>query len=483
MVSIDGTTALLAVANVQLAPFSASPLDQISNVKFQHDDKLTLAFDATIKAAGLDDPHYAFALVDLTDDPTHTPGFGSGKPAYAGYRDTDYDTIASLAKLLALYGAYQLRFDLQKYVKNSGQDPTAPGNANGIRGDYKARGITEKAQDIPRIEDIFVVTGTGKTATLDFARNRTIDAVNLAAVHGASNPDPKNPGPRWTAAVGKLRNVDNLITYTAERPTALADQPPAKRTLWFYEHIRLMTGWSDDVSAGVVIEALGFPYLWQLANYSHLFQPSWPRIGDQKNSDGGQGGLFLARDYCGVDWASRLAGWNPPPIDTPGPLQGGTARSVAVLMTALAQGRLVGDGIGDFDAAGHAEIYELLRFDKQFQRMPNKGEGSPIGIGIAQATNNVTPAWSFDQSHFGEFAVSKIGWLPHTPAQGNKAARGHLSNAVFVKATRGNSAPPIAAVLVGINQRKDQTDSQLEDTLTTFGKEATKLLMARHPTS
>jgi len=482
MASIDVTTALLAFANAQLAPFSASPLDQISDVDFQHDDKLTLAFDATIKAAGLDDPKYAFALVDLTDDPTHTDGFGSSKPAYAGYRDTTYGTIASLAKLLALYGAYQLRFDLQKYVNDSGQDPTASGNATSVRSDYKARGITEKTQDIPRIEDMFVVTGTGKTATLDFERNQAIDAINLAAVHAMSDPNPQNPGPRWTAAKGKLRNVDELITYLAEHPAALAGQPAPKRTLTFYEHVRLMTGWSDDVSAGVVIEALGFPYLFQLAKYSHLRQKSWPLIGDQKNSDGPQGGLFLANDYCGGHWASGLAGWSSPPRNTPGPLQGGTARSVALLMTALAQGRLVGDGISRFDAAGHAEIYELLRFDKQFQRMPNRGENSPIGVGIAQATSNMTPAWSFDQSKLGEFAVSKIGWLPHKPAQGGKPAQGHLSNAVYVRATRGNSSPPIAAVLVGINQRKDQTDSQLGDTLTTFGKEVTKLLMARHPT-
>jgi len=84
---------------------------------FVYNDSLQQALNTAVQAAvSISDPQqakekYAFAVADLTDDPNL--GSKPSAPAYAGFVDTEQREIASLAKLLPLYGAYQLRRDLR----------------------------------------------------------------------------------------------------------------------------------------------------------------------------------------------------------------------------------------------------------------------------------------------------------------------------------------------------------------------------------
>jgi hypothetical protein len=281
---------------------------------------------------------------------------------------------------------------------------------------------------------------------------------------------------------GRVRNTDNLVTEL----DPLFGTPPAPQALYFFQQLRLMAGWSDDISAAIVIEALGFPYLWKLADRSFLFRNIWGPIGtgnpDGLNRDGDRGGLFLAADYWHTSWAAG-SDWSPSPEEAPTyPVNGGTARSVALLMTALAQNLLIGNGATDFDLDAHNEIREILR--KKFIDIDDsgnpvnpgeheRGEESPIGAKFRKEAGSL--GWTISQAPWtpgtppAELAVSKIGVLDP-----DKNPPGHASNAILVRAGRG-AAVPITAVLVGINRRDDSYKP-----LFTFGQEMVQVLAARH---
>jgi hypothetical protein len=192
--------------------------------------------------------------------------------------------------------------------------------------------------------------------------------------------------------------------------------------------------------------------------------------------------MFLAWDYNGSHWDDKISGWETSPRDTPVhfrksatahvdkgriPDQGGTARSVATLLTSLAQDKLVGDGLKSFDSDGHAEMRELLRKDSNFDPVPSDAEPSPIG----EAIYGAKPGWIFEQAAWKKgddfpknLAVSKIGQIA-----------GHYSDAVLVRATRPKGVQ-IAAVLVGINRAKADTEP-----LRMFGAGVAAMLDSRHP--
>lgn len=478
MPNIDAGTAASVIAAAKLPDFSVGSLERACQPAgqpvFQSDPDLTEVLENVIdnNSAILGDGRLGFAIVDLTEDPAR--GFGLNRPAYAGVNDTVYGTVASLAKLLPLYGAYQLRYDLREYIKESATSiPDVATLANRVRQGYRILNAAEDDQDIPLIENIFSEIGLG--SALDFWRGPETDPV----LDGIADDDEStdDPGPRQARTRGKLRNVNNLVIEL----NPLFGTPPPRQTLYFFQQLRLMAGWSDDISAAIVIEALGFQYLWQLAKRSDLFRNYWDNIGIE-NSDGYQGGLFLARDYWATDWVTLKPHWSVPPEEVPphsggvlDPVQGGTARSVALLMTKLAQNCLVGGG-GDDSLDAHHEIREILRKDF-IDIKPNgdpvdpsedeRGEVSPIGAKFMKEAKSL--GWTISQTKWPgktpptELAVSKIGLIP-----------GHASNAILVRAGRG-AAVPITAVLVGINRR-----SASFQPLFTFGEKMADLLAARH---
>jgi hypothetical protein len=477
MTSAD-TVGLLTSA--PFAPFSVSGL----NPGFAADPSLTEALAKLISDAKLNNPNYSFAVVDLTDDPAISD-FGPSKPAYAGYNDTKYGAIASIGKLLPLYGSYQLRYDLRQYIKQQ-QDAGTPitdiGTLAGqVRQTYRQQWrAAEGQQNIPLIEKIFAST---VSPSLDFRRGVTDAAqtpVSDEYLNGFDDPDLRD-----ARTHGKLRGYDSLVY---ELDPSAGNAGPWR--LNYFEQLRLMARWSNDVSAAVVIEALGFPYLWQLSLGSGLFRGKWDAIGGKRA--GGKGGFFLSGDYHYSHWDDQLSQWGKSPRDTPVhsreivpstesgriPSQGGTARNIATLLAALAQDRLVGDGLEDFDHDAHAEMRELLRKDSKFFPLETNAEYSPIG----EALNGAKPDWVIEQAPWPatdgkppqNWAVSKLGKIDVSPL--------HVSDAVLVRAARPRttptSSPPaqITAVLVGIN-RASNVDTPLG--LFTYG--IVEVLESRHP--
>jgi hypothetical protein len=482
MLSADIIGALSGLVAARLPDFSVELLERAGLPRFGSDPDLSAQLKNVIdnNSVILKDRQLGFAIVDLTDDPAR--GFGLNNPVYAGVNDTQYGTVASLAKLLPLYGAYQLRYDLRNYIKVS-SIPDIATLANQVREGYRIINAAENNQNIPLIENIFFPASLGPT--LDFWRG-TEDDTALNAINSAD----ESTGPRRARTWGKLRNTDNLVREL----DPLFGTPPAPQALYFFQQLRLMAGWSDDISAAIVIEALGFPYLWKLADRSFLFRNIWGPIGtgnpDGLNREGDRGGLFLAVDYWHTSWATRRSGWSPPPEETPphsggdqDPVNGGTARSVALLMTALAQNLLIGNGATDFDPDAHHEIREILR--KKFIDINGngdpvnpgeheRGEVSPIGAKFRKQAGSL--GWTISQTPWTpggtpptELAVSKIGLLDP-----DVNPPGHASNAILVRAGRGG-AVPITAVLVGINRRDDSYEP-----LFTFGQEMVQVLAARH---
>jgi hypothetical protein len=481
MVNANVVGALSGLAPAKLPDFSVNRLEPLGSSIFQSDPQLSAQLNTMLDTYHLRDENLCFAIVDLTDDPNSE--FGLNNPAYAGVRDTDYRTVASMAKLLALYAAYQLRYDLSKYVRECAGNPVSAipdiaTLANRVRDGYRIINAAESHQDIPLIEKIF--TGIAGGSPIDFLRgNESYSVLNNIDNHS------KQSDPRGARTYKKLRNPDNLATELNDPSLS-----PLPGVLYFFEQLRLMASWSNDISAAVVIESLGFPYLWRVAHRSRLFRGFWdpiaPATAPGTNTSGDKGGFYLAGDYWGTHWGNRLVGWSHTPVDAPtgsggdrDPMNGGTARSAALLLTKLAQNRLVGDGVSDFDENAHNEMREILR--KTFGAN-ERGAYSPIGNAFRAEAE--TLGWSVDQAPWAvgasppaELAISKLGLLDPDPPIAPPSRELHVSDAVLVRAGRSaSSTVPITAVLVGIRQY-DSDDTPLDS----FGRKAADLLNARHP--
>jgi Beta-lactamase enzyme family len=379
-------------------------------------------------------PH-AYAVVDLTVDPR--------APVYAGWNDTGQREIASLAKLLPLYGAFKLR----AYLRGFPPTGDLPALAHAAREHYGMGAATDKmgSVELPWIEE-FLTSGA-----VDFK----IDP-NLSTDGQLDSEYDSNVRLNRTAPCVE-RNPDGGCK---RRQGLLSDPQKLKfelQQIAAREQLRLMAGWSDDVAACVVIKSLGFPYLWALSRGTGLYRQSgWDPLTHWDTRRSPEGGLFLGATY------NHLGGWDRPAGVPRSPLRGGNARSLAVLMTCLAQDRLV-------DPESDAEMREMLRRPSDFQ-LGIRGERSPIGIGMrAAGWAPAQPDWgSFDPNNIpgsqADLAVSKIGWEPPK----------NLSNAVLVRAKRRSVT--ITAVLVALNNVNDA-----QTPLAMFGKKIANALDVLHP--
>jgi len=423
------------------------------NGKLQKDlDDVVGPLLSNISAAKKD--KYAFAVVDLTEHPGGAPS-----PAYAGVGDTRFMFIASLAKILPLYAAYQLRSDL-RYLKvelellNSG-----PVDINRLAVQARLRYDSMRASSInlglPKIETFFEIKSNG---VVDFTSEIKSDS-ELDTFHQLSLDRPGVRGDRTQIEARKAREL-----------------------------LRLMAGWSDNIAASLVIRALGFKYLWSLTNRSGLYRSGWNRLTGHDTGPLGSRGLFIGRDYGGLNWGNGSERRIPnAPIGPP--TQAGTARSVAYLLTMLAQERLL-------NHVDHCGMYEMLRKNQNFDFLPSRGENSPIGIGThldPLKWDATQLGWeSYDESVppasvppppgplTASLAVSKIGmaWVKPRPTD---PLITDLSNVLLVRTHQG--AVYISAVLVVIDNNTDDypaADDDRWDVFFQFGQEMAKKLMERH---
>ncbi len=423
------------------------------------ENTLQSQLDAVLKDnSELNDPNQAYAVVDLTLDDDKTPGFGPQTPAYAGRNDTNPMWIASLAKLLPLYGAYSLLADLALVTLAFAETDLSLAAA-GLRDNYgRIKASTPSLR--PNIEHMFQAPSSpgGINFTCDNLTNAMLDDYH--------------PLPQADYDPNLSISVPNLST-----------------PLMALECLRLMAGWSDNVAASSVIMALGFDYLWALARTSGLFQ-RWPKLTRRDSGKTLANGLFVGEDYLEQNnhlWLTAPRGTRPsgPPLGGIISNQVGTARSVALLLTMLARSELVPDQPGRLPPglalAANVGMREMLRkFNGNFTSagplFPNGPEASPIGMGMANAGWTAKqPAWDYTTPPSetllnGDLAVSKIG--VGTSISGKQV----MCNGLLVRTTRPDLPDtPITAVLVGIN-----AGTVLPDNLNTFGAAMAMQLDARH---
>lgn len=370
-----------------------------------------------------------FAVVDLTADST--------KPAYAGWNDRRQVYVASLAKLLVLFSAFQLRADLSLLSMMRGITDPADLFAQGRK---LLAGLKAAQGRRPLLEDLFELPNPGR---VEFKTTAKTDAELMLLHASRSTPNgsfAKGVCPK--ARYGFLR-----------RDKAVQDE---LATLPVHEQLRLMVGWSDNVAAGVNINAIGHPYIWALAKRSGLVQ-TWPLLAGEKAQPlPGPTGLCVVADYAGGPWQSQ-------PADLP-PLryEHACARSVAALMTMMARDELVG-------AVSSAEMREMIRRDlTSFGDEGERGESAPLGRGIATAGPPL------------DGAFAKIG-LDTDRSSGTVT---EVSNAVICHApthAADGSPKPLHLVAVGlINPVKGVMPDKPKAVLELFGVEIVLELVRRN---
>jgi hypothetical protein len=444
---LSGMTKLQAGPQFRVMPDRLDP-------GFVADPSLQTALNSAVEAPNTDDkggslkPH-AWAVVDLTDDPAN--------PRYAGYNDTEPKAIGSLAKLLPLYGAFELRRNLRVALADYGTR-TLEALASAARENLKTVGGT--AGQRPLIEKLFVISPGGELEFRVGGTGTRYDDTSLLILHGnqmfpTRRARTTRPNPKPTQKRPRLTRLDDDTVLSAELEDVRAEgRVPAE------DQLRLITGWSDNVSAAVITEALGFEYLWALGTRSWLFRSAWEALTSRDAGKAGKaGGLCLTSDY-------NYGGWKNRPAEVTGSSQAGTARSVATMMTMLAVGELV-------NQQASATMREMMR-KQGLNSTVRYGETSPIGSGMNAA------GWTANQpevpygsntlpSPTSDLAVSKIGLVDDPPV---------ASDALIVRTPRALSAggtKRITAILVGLNSKEENTL-----VLTEFGTRMAALLTAKH---
>ena len=265
--------------------------------------------------------HLCGAVADVTN--------AAAPPPYRGHHDGEMLYVASLAKVYALYAAYELRRRVEIHARSriaAGLSTAKPGWERRIFSELKAAwqprldaAFPRLPRGFPRLAEIFEVSATGDV-TLTERRPALTDA-----------------------------EIDAIGEFGAPQGG-------------FRDWLRLTLRWSNNSAASRCILALGYPYINGALRAAGFFDAAT------------DAGLWLSGDYLGGDWLPGDAAGRPLARRWAA-LQGrrvtnfgGTALQVARLLTLLAQGKLV-------DAPSSAEMVGLMT--------GARGIGSYIGWGLA----------------------------------------------------------------------------------------------------
>jgi hypothetical protein len=265
-----------------------------------------------------------------------------------------------------MYGLYQLLADARWASKAlSTLDLAAIGDT--LRAHYRAFGGGASSTR-PLVESLLTVTASNEI------RIRGNDTSDLELRVSMAEP-LKSERENHVAPGGKSAIVRDDAVLINE----FSSLPPQ-------ELARAMCGWSDDSSAAIITEALGFEYLWAISRRSGLFRTSWPPLDPERaNKRRSAGGLFLGLDFQHGQWTARPK--DSAPVATS---QMGTARSVAILMTQLLQYGLPA-GVGELSE----QMDEMLRHDNPTSGgVLWRGETSPLFEGFVAKPLGPAPAWT-----------------------------------------------------------------------------------------
>ena len=275
--------------------------------KYRIAPKLQDCLMGVMKKKGLG--HIKVAIVDLTK--------GNTQPELAAYDHKQPVFAASIPKIAAMLGAFQLRHDLEVSLKQKGAKTldelfslvrnrwgrhlTRPRR----QGDKLAQAVSLRGKLVlgngakialgepksPRLENIFAAVPTGKPVTIEFM----------------STGEDK---------AGLKKVIDEFNKGVAGAKQKLRD-------LGFVERLRVMIGGmvpASNYATSTIVGDVGFLYIASTLLQSGLYDTN-------RN-----GGLWLGADYWTTTWRGALRG---------GGAQSATAGSLAAFMTLLAQKCLV----------------------------------------------------------------------------------------------------------------------------------------------
>jgi hypothetical protein len=348
--------------DVQLAPNVVDPRIYDGPIKYRIAENLQKCLMGVMQRREF--AHMKVALVDLTK--------GVTKPEFAGYYHKSQVFVASVAKIAAMLGAFQLRHDLRVATKQKKPRTLAELFA-AVRDDWArtqtvgraepfSRGITLQGKLValaggakvalvepkaPRLETVFAPVASGGAVTIEFNRtgedwaklsalikdyNRASYGYSAARKSRAAaqseleKAEQSGVSAGVTAARSKLADAERKLgapqrKYLEERKKLDA--------LGFWERMGIAIGGdvpASNFATSTVVRDVSFPYI-----ASTLLQSG---IYDTNRS----GGLWLGADYYGRSWRGPLGG---------GHSQSATPGSLAAFMTLLEQRALVGPQASD----------------------------------------------------------------------------------------------------------------------------------------
>jgi V8-like Glu-specific endopeptidase len=263
--------------------------------------------------------HIKTALVDLTKS--------AASPDFAGFNHKSQVFAASVPKIAAMLGAFQLRHDLRAALRSKGSkaktlDEFFPLVRAGLAG--AAAAPYPKA---PELERVVADVKAGNPLAIEFkSTGETRD--QLEAIIDDYNATADKVGKARKALIKAKGNAAGEKAARKLLADALPKFAAAKAkvgALGFLERLRAMMGGlipASNYATGTIVRDVGFVYIASTLVQSGLYD-------NERN-----GGLWLARDYAGTVWKNGLALGS-------GISQSATAGSLAAFMTLLAQGRLV----------------------------------------------------------------------------------------------------------------------------------------------
>jgi hypothetical protein len=355
------------------------------------------------------------AVADVTGNPE--------LPAFYAHNPVDMLYVGSLAKIYAMYAAFEFRKRVEEQARDMiklGLSTATAGWENqvfaalekGWKARLRAAFPARFPEALPKFSEIIVLSPTGQAS---FAEN------DPPLTDADLDFRPPNPKP------GKPPVSPEFKT------------PPGK----FRDWMRLMLRWSNNEAASNCIRALGYPYINGLLGAAGFFDQS------------SRAGLWLSGDYLGHDWLPG-DGAGQPLSPRWARLQGrkvtnfaGTAFQVARLLTLLAQGRLV-------DKDSSTAMLGLMT--------GVAGIGSYIRGGLAGAA----PPRAFTA------IASKIGCGDEVPPP----ACGFTHDCAVVRVDRGTDpARTVRYVVVALGGHPNQAKADLRAMAVSFHD----CVVARHP--
>lgn len=244
------------------------------------------------------------ALVDVTDP---------AAPVFAGIRAEDTVFIASMAKIAALYAAFELRKRLQDAISGVPVTTPVPALIAQVKKTWQPLIDAKKPKDaaafagFPNLTEIFDITASGASWSVAFTTKGDINT--LADKESA----------QWPLLNGKFG---------------------------FKELLMLMTSFSNNDAAARCITSLSYEYINAALVVAGLYE-------------NGKGGLWLAAPYPHKPGAALTENlWMPEPLNkdpnTTRRYQVSSAKAAAAMFTLLAQRNLV-------DATSSDEMLDFLQ--------------------------------------------------------------------------------------------------------------------------